>query len=185
MIVKLGRGGKFLSCERYPDCTGALTIDGEEIKGDTPIGYDPETKLPIFVKTGRYGPYVQLGDAESLAKIAVPEAPVEGKKKPKKVKAPKPKMSSIPKGKDLSSVTVADALTYLSLPRQLGTHPDTGKVITANVGRFGPYVVHDGDFRSLKGADNPYDITFERALEIMREPKKVSTRGRWAKKKAE
>lgn len=185
MIVKLGRGGKFLSCERYPDCTGALTIDGEEIKGDTPIGYDPETKLPIFVKTGRYGPYVQLGDAESLSKIAVPEVPAEGKKKPKKVKAPKPKMSSIPKGKDLSSVTIEDALTYLSLPRQLGTHPDTGKVITANVGRFGPYVVHDGDFRSLKGADNPYDITYDRALEILKEPKKVSTRGRWAKKKAE
>lgn len=190
MIIKLGRGGKFLSCERYPDCTGALTITGEEIKGDTPIGLDPETKLPIFVKTGRYGPYVQLGDAETLQKYAEEnkveeEGEVKPKKKPKKAKAIKPRMSSIPKGKDLSSVTIEDAVKYLSIPRQLGTHPDTGKVISTNVGRFGPYIVHDGDFRSLKGADNPYDITFERALEIIREPKKVSTRGRWAKKKKE
>ncbi|MBU3668909.1 MAG: type I DNA topoisomerase [Candidatus Taylorbacteria bacterium] len=193
MIIKLGRGGKFLSCERYPDCTGALTINGEEIKGDTPIGYDPKTKLPIFVKTGKYGPYVQLGDADSLLKYVTEnpvaeEAPAEAPKKKtraKKPKAPKPRMSSIPKGKDLSSVTLEDALRYLSIPRQLGEHPETGKVITANVGRFGPYIVHDGDFRSLKGADNPYDITYERAVEILKEPKKVSTRGRWAKKKKE
>jgi DNA topoisomerase-1 len=58
-------------------------------------------------------------------------------------------------------------------------------VTPANVGRFGPYIVHDGDFRSLKGEDSPYTITYERALAILSEPKKVSTRGRWAKKKEE
>ena len=68
MIVKLSRSGKFLSCSKYPECTGALTIDGEEIKSDTPLGYDPKTGLPIFVKVGKYGPYVQLGDKESLEK---------------------------------------------------------------------------------------------------------------------
>lgn len=226
MMIKLGRGGKFLSCVTYPDCMGALTIDGEEIKGDTPIGNDPKTGLPIFVKTGKYGPYVQLGDAETLAvyaethpeefKPSESEAPADvtstvgvttpettetigdsstaiapkkkrilRAKKPKKPKAIKPRMSSIPKGKDLASVTIEDAVKYLSLPKQLGKHPVTGKVITTNIGRFGPYVVHDGDFRSLKGADNPYDITYERAVEILSEPKKVSTRGRWAKKKVE
>jgi DNA topoisomerase-1 len=212
MTIKLGRGGKFLSCAKYPECLGALTIDGEEIKGDTPIGHDPKTKLPIFVKTGKYGPYVQLGDAETLAKYATenPEnvaevsaqkievtttgdiadatnskKPARKVRKPKKPKAIKPKMASIPKGKDLSSVTIDDALRYLSLPRRLGEHLETGKVITANVGRFGPYIVHEGDFRSLKGEDNPYDITFERALAILKEPKKVSTRGRFAKKKKE
>jgi DNA topoisomerase-1 len=91
-------------------------------------------------------------------------------------------MASIPKGKDITAVTVDEAMIYLSLPRRLGTLPTTGKVITANVGRFGPYIVHDGDFRSLKGEDNPYTITLERALAILSEPKKVSTRGRWAKK---
>lgn len=222
MIVKLSRSGKFLSCANYPTCTGALTIDGQEIKSDTPLGYDPETGLPIFVKVGKYGPYVQLGDKESLEKYmaqnptASDEASsaettssndatasfdsvenTEGKtkkkttsktkvKKPKakKIKAPKPKMSSIPKGKDISLVTLDEALRYLTLPRRLGENPETGKVITANVGRFGPYVVHDGDFRSLKGEDNPYDITLKRALEIFSEPKKVSKRGRWAKKKS-
>jgi DNA topoisomerase-1 len=219
MIVKLSRSGKFLSCSTYPDCTGALTIDGEEIKSDTPLGHDPKTGLPIFVKVGKYGPYVQLGDKETLEKALTegkdigqdstpanaistdttteaPEVPVKieltkaGKprkvrvKKPKKVTL-KPRMASIPKGKDITSVTVEDALVYLSLPKRLGTKPETGKIITANIGRFGPYIVHDGDFRSLKGADNPYTITYERALEILSEPKKVSTRGRWAKKKVE
>jgi DNA topoisomerase I len=223
MMIKLGRGGKFLSCSTYPDCMGALTIEGEEIKGDTPIGHDPKTNLPIFVKTGRFGPYVQLGNAETLALYAKEHPPAESDisfiekenplepekkntvstgadtetpiktkkkkvsraKKPKKEKAIKPRMSSIPKGKELSSVTIEDALKYLSVPRQLGQHPVTSKVITANIGRFGPYIVHDGDFRSLKGADSPYEISYERALEILSEPKKISTRGRWAKKKVD
>jgi DNA topoisomerase-1 len=121
--------------------------------------------------------------------VQTEEEPVQltktGKIKKVKPKAIKPRMASIPKGKDITLVTVDEALVYLSLPRRLGTHPDTGKVITANVGRFGPYIVHDGDFRSLKGEDSPYTITYERALAILSEPKKVSTRGRWAKKKEE
>jgi DNA topoisomerase-1 len=153
MIVKLGRGGKFLSCSRFPDCTGSLTMAGEEVKSDTPIGTDPATQLPVYMKTGRFGPYVQIGEDD----------------KKKKIKARK---SSIPKSKNLSEVTIEDALTYLSLPRTLGEHPDTGKTITANVGRFGPYIVHDGDFRSLK-TDDVYTITHDRALEILREPKKM------------
>lgn len=164
MIVKLGRGGRFLSCARFPDCAGALTIDGHEIKADAPIGTDPESGLPIYVKTGRFGPYVQVGEDD----------------KKKKIKA---KKSSIPKSKDLSALTVEDALTYLSLPRELGAHPETGEKITANVGRFGPYIAHNTkpkpDYRSLK-TDDVYTITLERALEILKEPKK--TRG--FKKKA-
>jgi DNA topoisomerase I len=161
MIVKLGRGGKFLSCSRFPDCTGSLTMDGEEVKSDTPIGNDPETQLPIYVKTGRFGPYVQLGEDD----------------KKKKLKA---KKASIPRNKNLSEITVADALTYLSLPRKLGEHPETKLTITASVGRFGPYIVHDKDFRSLK-TDDVYTIALPRALEILSEPKK--TRG-FKKKKA-
>ncbi|MDB5194439.1 MAG: topoisomerase topoisomerase protein [Parcubacteria group bacterium] len=164
MIVKLGRGGRFLSCSRFPDCVGALTIDGEEIKADEPIGIDPVSGLQVYVKTGRFGPFVQLGE----------EAKGKGKLKEKAKKA------SIPKDKKLDELTLEDALVYLSLPRVLGKHPDTGETITANIGRFGPYIVHQTDFRSLK-TDNPYTITFERALEILKEPKK--TRG--FKKKAE
>jgi DNA topoisomerase-1 len=88
------------------------------------------------------------------------------------IKPVKPKMASIPKTMDPSKVTVAEALKYLSLPRLLGIDPATGKDITASIGRFGPYIVRDGDFRSLKGIDNPYDIALERALELLAIAKK-------------
>src|SRR3990167_4287440 len=91
-----------------------------------------------------------------------------------------PRKSSIPKDKEVGSVTIQDALKYLSLPRILGTHPETGKEISANIGRFGPYVVHDRDFRSLKkgSGDDVYTIELPRALEIFKEEKKVGRRGR-------
>jgi DNA topoisomerase I len=156
MVVKLGRGGKFLSCARYPDCDGALTIEGHEIKKDEPIGIDPETGLPLFVLIGRFGPYVQLGQ-----------------KQPKKTKgAVKPKMASIPKTVDPTKVTVEMALKYLSLPRTLGLHPTTSLPVTASAGRFGPYVAHDGNFRSIKPPLDVYEITLEQALELLAQEKK-------------
>ena len=125
------------------------------------MGTDEKTGLPVFVLDGRFGPYVQLGE---------------------KTKAnPKPRRSSIPKDKDIGTVTLEDALKYLSLPRVLGIHPETGKEITANVGRFGPYVAHDGDFRSLK-TDDVYEIELPRALEIFKEEKKKRGFRRFPKK---
>ena len=160
MIIKLGRGGKFMSCERYPDCDGARRIDGSVVEPTKPIGTDDKTGLSIFVLDGRFGPYVQLGE--------------------KTKENPKPRRSSIPKEKDPSTITIEDALKLLSLPRMLGTHPETGKEIIANIGRFGPYVMHDGDFRSLKkdSGDDVYTIELPRALEIFKEEKKVGRRGR-------
>lgn len=155
MVIKLGKSGKFLSCSDFPKCTGSRLIDGSEVKAEEPIGKHPETGESIYVLNGRFGPYVQQGETPD--------------KKDKK--APKPRRASLPKGKKPDEVTMADALHYLALPRELGNHPDTNEPIIANVGRFGPYIGHGGDFRSLKGADNPYDITFERALEILKEPK--------------
>ena len=162
MIIKLGKSGKFMSCERYPECKGARRIDGSLVEPNKPIGTDPATGLPIFVLEGRFGPYVQLG-----------ENPPAGKKK-----KTKPRRASIPKDKDLSAITIVEALKYLSLPRVLGNHPETNKEIIANIGRFGPYIMHDGDFRSLKkGDDDVYEIELPRALEILREEKKTSRRG--------
>ncbi len=155
MVIKLGRSGKFLSCGTFPLCDGARTIDGGEIGDSESLGNDPETGLPIFVLDGRFGPYVQLG--------ATPD------KKDKK--APKPKRASIPDGKLPADVTLEEAIHYLILPRELGTHATTLEPIQANTGKFGPYVVHAGDYRSLKGEDNPYTITLERALKIFAEPK--------------
>lgn len=203
MLVKLGRGGKFLSCDRYPDCDGALTIDGVEIKADEPIGIDPATKLPIYTKVGRFGPYVQLGDMPAkkvVVKAArdangklikkTPEEKLAAKLAKEKEKASaqggsasgrKPKMASIPKDVDPSTVTLEMALHYLALPRILGQHPTDGVDVIANVGRFGPYVGHERNFRSIKKPLDPYTITFEQALELLAQEKKP--RGFQKKKK--
>ena len=186
MTVKLGRAGKFLSCSRYPECDGAFMIDGTELPKDKVIGIHPVTQKEITLKTGKYGPYVEM---ESVEETKVPENTTTEETKPKKKtrakKSTKPKLrrASVPKEMNPQEVTLDQAVHLLSLPRQLGTHPDTGKVVTANVGRFGPYVVHDGDFRSVKKPDDVYTIELPRALEIIREPKKK--RGFVRKKKAD
>ena len=180
MEYKLGRGGIFMSCKRYPDCDGARTEEGAEVRPDEPIGTHPETGQPIFVKTGRYGPYVEMPLPEEEPKEEEPEEKstttkkkvTKKKKVAKKKKAPV-KRASIPPGTDISAVTLADAVKYLSLPRELGMHPSTGKAVFASTGRFGPYVGSDGEFRSIKantGLD-PYTITFDQALAILAEPK--------------
>jgi DNA topoisomerase-1 len=197
MEIKLGKNGKFLSCSRYPDCDGALTIDGLEFKPDEPIGTDPVSGLPIFVMNGRFGPYVQLGIREPKKKKAprvpkvkgakqksaeVPvnaqsptalDAPVSEVPAEKTAKPVKPKMASIPKTYDPTKITVTEALMFLSLPRTLGIDPKTGKDVVASAGRFGPYIVSDGNFRSIKVPDDVYKITLERALEMLAIPKAV------------
>jgi DNA topoisomerase I len=125
----------------------------EQVKrGGESLGKDPETQKPIFLKTGSYGPYVQLGDVTG-----------EAKEKLKRV--------SIPPGIDPKTIDLALALKILTLPRLLGQHPDTGKEIRAGLGRFGPYVVHEKDFRSLKKEDNILTVELERAMELFRQPK--------------
>lgn len=165
MVIKLGRTGKFLSCDRFPDCAGARTITGGELSGGAPIGHHPETGEPIFVLEGRFGPYVQLGETPPT------KDPDTGKTIPKAKRAPAPRRASIPDSLKPEDVSVTEAVKLLLLPRELGLHPETNEPISANTGRFGPYIVHAGDFRSLKGADSPYDISLERALEILAEPK--------------
>lgn len=167
MEFKLGRGGIFMSCTKYPECTGARQEDGGEVKGDEPIGTHPETGKPIFVRTGRYGPYVEM-PTDEVVPVVVEEKPKKGKK------AKKPKIAarraSIPAGKNVSDVTLEDAVKYLSLPRELGMHPVTGLPVFANTGRFGPYVGCDGEFRSIKKSD-PYTITFDEAMVLLNTPK--------------
>ena len=158
MHKKLGRGGIFMSCDTYPDCDGMRTQEGEEIAEDKPIGNHPESGEEIYVLSGRFGPYVQLGVKDKENK--------------------KPRRASVPKEKEPKEVTIADAVKYLSLPRVLGDHPVSGEPITASIGRFGPYIVHESDFRSLK-TDDVYNIELKRALEILAEEKKK----RGAKKK--
>ncbi|HLH47186.1 MAG TPA: type I DNA topoisomerase [Acidimicrobiales bacterium] len=115
------------------------------------VGDDPETGLPIFVRAGRYGPYVQVGDADS----------VDGK----------PRTASLLSGMDPSSVTVDDALKVLSLPRTVGVDPATGEEIVAANGRYGPYVKKGSDSRSLESEQQLFDIGLDEALAIFAQPK--------------
>jgi DNA topoisomerase-1 len=171
MVFKLSRQGKFMSCSRFPDCMGARTETGEVISNEPPkpLGIYPENGEPIYVLNGRFGPYVQVG-----------ETPTGKGSKSKN----KPRRGSIPKEKLPEDVTLEDALKYLALPRILGNHPDTNETITANIGRFGPYIAHNTkpkpDFRSLK-TDDVYTITLDRALEILKEEKKQRGFARKAK----
>ncbi len=170
MVFKLSRQGKFMSCTNFPDCLGARTETGEVISNEPPkpIGIYPENGEPIYILTGRFGPYVQVG-----------ETPTGKGSKSKN----KPRRASIPKEKDPATLTLEEALKYLALPRTLGVHPETGVEIVANTGRFGPYIAlltkPKADFRSLK-TDDVYTITLDRALEILKEEKK---RRGFAKKK--
>ncbi len=127
----------------------------KEEQGPETLGTDPETGQPVYIRTGRYGPYVQLGEGE------------EGKK---------PKRVSLLKGMKPEELDLETALNLLSLPRTLGEHPETGKEVKAGVGRYGPYVVHDGTFKSLGKDDDVLEVDLDRAVELLKQ-KKQNRRG--------
>ncbi len=116
-------------------------------EGPKSLGADPETGLDIYVMTGRFGPYVQVGEVTDDNK--------------------KPKRASLLKGMSMESVDREMALSLLSLPRLLGNHPDTGKEVRAGLGRFGPYIVHDGAFKSLGKDDDVLTVGYDRAIELL------------------
>jgi len=162
--IEVGNGDEVVTASIPKDLTPA-DLDPKQVEvllrqktvGPDQVGTHPETGEPIYLKIGAYGPYVQLGD--------------------KTEENPKPKQASLPKGVTSETITLEMAVGLLSLPRNLGVHPETGSKIQTNLGRFGPYVVHDQgkmgkDYRSLKATDNVLTITLERALELLSEPKK-------------
>ncbi len=116
-------------------------------RGPQSLGMEPETGLPIYLLVGPFGPYLQLGEVK------------EGEPKPRRV--------GIPKNKDLSAITLDDALNYLHLPRTVGQHPQTGHVIKAGIGRFGPYVLHEKVYKSLGKEDDILTIGLDRAVELL------------------
>jgi DNA topoisomerase I len=127
-------------------------------KGDVPIGEDPDSGLPVYAKNGRFGPYVQLGDADTLP--------------PKQ----KPKMASLFKTMSLERITLEDALQLLSLPRVVGADPADGVEITAQNGKFGPYITKDKDSRSLDSEERIFTVTLDEALALLATPKKFGRR---------
>ena len=157
LSLKLGRFGAFIGCSRYPDCrfTRKLGIVGAE--GDEPgaadagpviLGNDPETGLPVSLRKGPYGTYLQLGDNG-------------GEEKPKR--------SSLPKGLSPADVDLAKALALLNLPRELGPHPETGDPITAGIGRFGPYVRHASTYKTIPADEDVLNIGMNRAVALLAE----------------
>jgi len=122
--------------------------DAEDRPQDQLLGQDPKTHLDVVLREGPYGPYVQLGDKEEGSKT-------------------RPPRSSLPKGRDPSSVDLDYALRLLSLPRILGTDPDTGSEVTAGLGRYGPYVERSRTYRSLKDPDQLFTVTLHEALELL------------------
>ncbi len=174
--VKIGIGpyGPYVSVEtesgevraNLPEDIPPADLSAEHIEelirrkqeGPKPIAFHPETQEPVYViPQGPYGPYVQLGEVSEKNK--------------------KPKRTSLPKGLKPEEVTPEIALGLLSLPRTLGEHPESGKKVQAGIGRFGPYVVCDGDFRSLPADEDVLTISLERALELLAQPKKGRGRG--------
>ena len=152
--LKLGRFGAFIGCSNYPECryTRQLNQSAEEAQSSGPrvLGDDPETGEAITVRTGRFGPYVQRGEGE------------------------KPQRGSIPKGTDAATVDLEYALKLLSLPREVGKHPETGEPITANFGRYGPYVAHNKQYASLDSADEVFTVGINRAVSLLAEKKAKS-----------
>jgi DNA topoisomerase-1 len=155
--LKLGRFGAFIGCSNYPECrfTKPLAVStGEEGENvlDQPreLGPDPATGLMVTVRKGPYGVYVQLGEAKE-------------KEKPKRV--------SVPKHMNPMELTLEQALGLLSLPRDVGPHPESGQMITAGLGRFGPYVKHGSTYKSLPGDDDVLTIGLNRAVSLIAEAK--------------
>jgi DNA topoisomerase I len=159
-----GKYGAFIGCSRYPDCryTRQLSQPEGPAEASTPdgkmLGHDPETGLPVTLRTGRFGPYVQLGDG---------------------TKEEKPKRASIPKGVDANAVELGYALKLLSLPREVGLHPETGKPITAGLGRYGPFILHDGTYANLPTVDEVFEVGINRAVALIAEKKAGGGKGRF------
>ncbi len=155
--LKLGRYGAYVGCSGYPDCTyraqllSVQAADDPEAAGlPKKLGPDPKTGLEVSLRKGPYGLYVQLGEGKEAKRI------------------------SLLKGMTPDSVTLEIALQLLALPRELGTHPDTGQPIMAGVGRYGPYLQHNGKFTSLPSDDNVLTVGMNRAVTILSAPPKAS-----------
>jgi DNA topoisomerase-1 len=153
LSLKVGKFGAFIGCSNYPDCRYTRQLadtNGEKasLAEGKLLGTDPGTGLGVTLRTGRFGPYVQLGEQNG---------------------GEKPKRASIPKGTDPEGLDLDRALALLSLPREVGLHPETGKPITAGFGRFGPYIQHEGKYASLSAPEEVFEVGLNRAVSLLAE----------------
>jgi DNA topoisomerase-1 len=149
LSMKTSRFGPFVGCSNYPECRYTRPIgqaeDGEQASGDRELGVDPDTGMTVFLKSGRFGAYVQLGEGE------------------------KPKRSSLPKGWSAPDMDLEKGLRLLRLPREVGLHPEDSQPILAGIGRYGPFVQHNGTYANLTGADEVFEVGLNRAVALLAE----------------
>src|SRR5262245_7554058 len=165
--LKLGKFGAFIGCSNYPECrfTRKLGIvdpeadaaSGANLEGPKVLGADPATGKIVTLRNGPYGLYVQLGEPEAKEK---------------------PKRASLLKGMTPDDVTLEKALLLLSLPRELGPHPEDGQPVLAGVGRFGPYVRHSTKYKTIPADESVLDIGMNRAMALLAEAKASGRGGR-------
>ena len=161
LTLKLSRFGAFIGCSNYPECRYIRSLssspDGAGDIGIKKLGVDPVSGLEVTLRSGRFGPYVQLGEAS------------EGEK---------PKRAGLPKGTVIEEVNLERALALLSLPRDVGRHPEDGEMIRAGIGRFGPYVQHVKTYASLEEGDDVFHIGLNRAVTLLAEKRAKPSRFR-------
>ncbi|MGI6853225.1 type I DNA topoisomerase [Mesorhizobium sp. 1B3] len=162
LSLRLGRNGAFIGCSNYPECNytrqfGAAGINGDGTaveEGDKALGKDPYTGEEITLKSGRFGPYVQRGEGKEA------------------------KRASLPKGWSPDTIDHEKALALLSLPRDVGKHPETGKMISAGIGRYGPFVLHDGAYANLESIEDVFTVGLNRAVSVIAEKQSKGKGGR-------
>jgi DNA topoisomerase-1 len=184
--LKFGKFGAFIGCSRYPECRYTRPLGapdpaqngGAALDGPKELGTDPVSGQVVTLRIGPYGPYVQLGGNEPPPPPPPPPVEAEAqepgakkKRKPKAPKAEKPKRAALPKGTDPHSVDLERALKLLSLPREIGLEPESGEMITAGIGRFGPYLKVGTRFQSLPKDDDVLEIGLNRAIVVLAEGK--------------
>jgi DNA topoisomerase-1 len=153
--LKVGKFGGFVGCSNYPECKYTLQFNqitdekNRELAGPKEIGIYPETGELITIRKGPYGVYMQVGEGTN-------------EKKPKRV--------SIPKNFEAEEIGLNTAIQLLSLPRKLGFHPENNLTVSAGIGMYGPYVLHNKKYKALEKTDNILDIDLERAIELIAKP---------------
>ncbi|MBO9602453.1 MAG: type I DNA topoisomerase [Novosphingobium sp.] len=148
LSLRGGKYGAFVACANYPECKFTRRFaqpggNGDEGTDDVSMGKDPETGLEVFRKTGRFGPYIQLGEGKEAKRASIP--------------------------KDLDDFDLEWALKLLALPRTVGDHPDSGKPITASIGRYGPYLAHDGKYAKLSSTRDVIEVGMNAAVTLLAE----------------
>ncbi|NTA36912.1 type I DNA topoisomerase [Agrobacterium salinitolerans] len=152
LSLKLGKYGAFVGCSNYPECnyTRQLTSDGSEAEAAASnepkaLGADPMTGEELTLRSGRFGPYIQRGDGKEA------------------------KRSSLPKGWKPEDIDHEKALALINLPRDIGKHPETAKMISAGLGRYGPFLLHDGSYANLESIEDVFSIGLNRAVTVIAE----------------